>query len=572
MKKVLFILFLLINLFILGDSINLYELPKEDKQINFEKVVFENGTFEKSDFSIEEQVPIDELKVILMVYLEYPNSPIDMVPGLDKNSNNPDDYLYKPENEEYYKAYHTTKNNEILKTLNVDGYERIYVSTLTPFIEYTYSQWEFDMNKENILGVLSKNSNVGKIYVQYYQENKIYEEHRLGGVLMAGADEDVYFRTYTGDGITVGILELGIIDVNHINFQNTDITIHDQPTLNEVVDEHTTMVASIIGGTDGIANEVSFLSSQILGGVSEEIDWLCNNGADVINMSFGTQTRDGIYGGTSAYVDYASRVYNQIFITSSGNTGDANVYQGNPALAYNALTVGAVGFNQEYLSFSCYEETSNHLKPNVMMKGASLIIPGYTSNVYNGTSFSTAIVTGLSAMILEQIPALINQPMKFLSLVSSGATREVDYLYDEINNFDEKMGAGVFNYKNIIENYATAIDITTSSTSSSTIIYRQEFTLDEGETIQAAISWMSYAYKEVASSTARSDYDIRLMYNGLLESVGCSTFNNIEMVTFTAPEDESDFTIMVIQYSSQQIENEKVSFSYNITPAPEAEE
>ena len=60
LKKVLFILFLLINLFILGDSINLYELPKEDKQINFEKVVFENGTFEKSDFSIEELSEIIE--------------------------------------------------------------------------------------------------------------------------------------------------------------------------------------------------------------------------------------------------------------------------------------------------------------------------------------------------------------------------------------------------------------------------------------------------------------------------------------------------------------------------------
>ena len=80
---------------------------------------------------------------------------------------------------------------------------------------------------------------------------------------------------------------------------------------------------------------------------------------------------------------------------------------------------------------------------------------------------------------------------------------------------------------------------------------------------------MSYTDEDDESTTARSDYDIRLMYNGLLESVGCSTYNNVEMVTFTAPYDDSDFTIMIIQYGGTVLQNEKVSFSYNITYADE---
>lgn len=570
-KKFLFLFCLSLILITIGDGTNFYELSKEEKQVTFDKVVYETGGVIDSALSIEGTIDINEQKVILMVYLDYPRSPVDMVPTLDKNSTNPDDYLYKPEHRDYYIAYHTAKNKEIAETLEVFDYEAIYISTLTPFIEYTYTMWQFDMNKNTILGALNKNSAVKKIYVQYINNiNDHVEDCMLDGTRMAGGEQDVYFRRYTGEGITVGMLELGVIDTSHTNFTNTDITIHNQLFVNETVSDHATMVASLIGGSGGIANEASFLSSQISGGISEEVDWLVEEGADIINMSFTSSTRTGIYGAASAYVDYASRIYNKIFIVGSGNTTDSNHYVGDPGLAYNAVTVGAVDTYHEWQDFSCYEVASGPIKPTVMAKGFSICVPNF-SGVKYGTSFSTAFVTGLSALILERIPALITQPMKFLSLVTSGATRKVtDYLYDETNNFDEYMGAGVFNYQNVIDNYANAVDLTTSSTSSSTIIYREEFTLDEGETIHASIAWMSYAYEDDETSTARSDYDIRLMYNGLLESVGCTTYNNVEMVTFTAPEDESDFTIMIIQYSSQEIENEKVSFSYNITPAPTA--
>ncbi len=571
MKKLCLMVFIVVSLVIMGIMYYSFDVTIENKETNYEKVVYENGNYLDSALSIDGTIDMNEQKVILMVKLSYPNTPIDMVPSLDKNSTNPADYSYKPEHRDYYRIYHTNKNNEILETLQISGYEELYVSSLAPFIEYTFSLWQFDMNKENILGVLNKNSYVKKIYVQYVTDNNYIKDAMFDGTRMAGGEQDYYFRRYTGSGITVGMLEVGVIDTTHENFEGIDVTIHDQLLLNETPTEHATMVASLIGGVKGIANEVSFLSSQIRGGLCEEIDWLIEEGADIINMSFGMGNQDGIYSSASAYIDYNARIYNKIFVVASGNTTDPdNHYVYNPGLAYNAITVGAIDTNYAWRNFSCYGSSSGPIKPNIMAKGYSIMIPNFTSDFYDGTSFSAAFVTGLSAMILERIPALINQPMKFISLMTSGATRTLtDYWYDEINNFDEKMGAGEFNYLNIIENYANAIDITTSPSTGNTIIYRQEFTLNEGDTIHAAIAWMSYAYEDDETTASRSDYDIRLMYNGYLESVGSSTFNNVEMVTFTAPYDNSDFTIMVIQYGATVITNETVSLSYNITLADE---
>ena len=548
------------------------EIYYNEKEV-YHKVVYENADYVNSGISIEENVDISEQKVILTVYLTYPNAPVDMVPGLDKNSTNPEDYLYNYEDREYYKAYHTAMNNEIEKTLHISDYDKIYISTLTPFIEYTYTMHVFDRNKHTILKTLDENSHVKKIYVQYVNKNEqLFEDCMLDGTDMSGGVEDVYYRRYTGSGITVGILELGIIDTSHVSMEGKNVTIHNQLFYIETVSTHATMVASLIGGNKGIANEVDFLSSQLQGGVCEEIDWLIEEGADIINMSFNANERNGVYGSSSAYVDYSARVYDQIFVVSSGNTSDTtNYYIGDPGLAYNAITVGAVDTNHRWRNFSSYDVVSGGpIKPTIMAKGYSICVPDYMEDFYDGTSFAAAFVTGLSAMILEQIPALTRQPMKFISLMTSGATRELtEYYYDMVNNFDEKMGAGVFNYQNILDNYLNAIDITTSPSDGNTIIYREEFTLNEGDTIYASIVWMSYAFEDDETSAERSDYDIRLMYDGYLESCGSSTYNNIEMVTFTAPEDNSDFTIMVIQYGETVLNNEKVSFSYNITLADE---
>lgn len=565
MKKNLIILCMFVVLTsILGWHHN-YSVPSEASSSDtWDKVIYENGGYTDSGL-ITEDTDISNDKIIIMVLLEYKRNPIDMVPNLKANSTSINDYVYQAKYENDYKTYHTNKNKEIVENIKIGDYEERYISTLTPFIEYTYSLAQFSLNKNAILSTLNSNKDVKRIYVQQTSNNKMYKDCMLDGTGMAGADQDVYFRNYTGDGIKVGVLENGVIDTTHSNFTGVSVTIHNQAFYTETTSEHATSVASLIGGNNGIANEVSFLSSQIRGGICEEVDWLVNQGADVINMSFMANTRDGIYGADSAYVDYVARVYNQIFVTAAGNTDNTtNYYVDDPGLAYNVITVGAIDTNFYWRDFSCYQVASGPIKPTVMAKGYSIGIPNVDGYVH-GTSYSAAFVTGLTAMILERYPALINNPMKYISLLTANATRtRSNYYYDEDNNFDEYMGAGEFSYINICNNYVDSLSFVNSTTATTSTIYNQTFILNAGETLQASIAWFAYTDEDDVSTLARTNYDIRLMYNNITYSMGCTSYNNVEMVSFTATKNNSECAIIILQHTTQAMQTETIHFSYNI--------
>ena len=538
-----------------------------------DKVVYENNySVDSGIVGVTDEVEIIDTKVIVTALLDYDRKASTMFKEgntaqsilSSEEYKNIIDSIYVPDHEEYYKNYHTLKNREIMANLKVGDYDELYISTLTPFVEYTFSLWQFEKNKDSIISTLEESDKISKIYVNY--SGQAFKES-IGGIMMiAEAEIDNYTGEYSGEGITVGILENGIIDVDHMNMEGIDITVHNQILFNETPCVHTTQMASLIGGNRGIAPNVSFLTSQIKGGISEELDWLVDNGADIINLSFNDSNPTGDYSVASAYVDYLARVYNQIFIISAGNVVNGNnYYVGNPGLAYNAATIGAMDYECEWCNFSCYK-SNGPTKPTVMVKGYSIAI--YNMGQYgvpDGTSYSAAGTTGMMAMLLEKYPALINKPQKAISLMCANAKRSSGlYYYDENNNFDEFMGAGEFNYQRIKDNYGNSVDIVNSINAASGIIYRYEFTLDAGETMQAAIAWLTYADGADAECET-TDYDIKLIYNNLVVSYGCSLVDNVEMVNFTAEYDNSECAILVIQSSNRAMQTETVSFSYNIS-------
>lgn len=537
------------------------------------KVIYENNySVDSGIVGATDEVEIVDTKVIVTVLLDYDRKASTMfkegntTPSIlnSKEYENIIDSIYVPDHEEYYKNYHTLKNREIISNLKIGDYEEMYISTLTPFVEYTFSLWQFEKNKDSIISTLREFDKISRIHVTYTDETF---KDDIGGIMMiAEAEIDNYTGEYTGDGITVGILENGIIDVDHVNMEGIDITVHNQLLFNEEASVHATQMASLIGGNRGIAPDVSFLTSQIRGGISEELDWLVENGADIINLSFSDETPNGNYSINSAYVDYLARVYNQIFIVSAGNVvNGTNYYVGNPGLAYNAATIGAIDYEREWCDFSCYQ-SNGPTKPTVMVKGFSTAIFNMAAyGVPDGTSYSAAGTTGMMAMLLEKYPALINKPQKAISLMCANAKRTSGlYYYDENNNFDEFMGAGEFNYTRIKNNYANSVDIVNSIDAASGIIYRYEFTLDAGETMQAAIAWLTYA-DDTDANCETTDYDIKLIYNNLVISYGCSLVDNVEMVNFTAEYDNSECAILIIQTSERAMQTETVSFSYNIS-------
>lgn len=555
-----------------GSKENIYSFEGLDVG-GADKVIYENNySVDSGIVGATDEVEIVDTKVIVTVLLDYDRKASTMFKEGNTTQSilNSEEYeniidsIYVPDHEEYYKNYHTLKNREIISNLKIGDYDEMYISTLTPFVEYTFSLWQFEKNKDSIISTFEKFDKISKVYINY--SGHAFKDSIGGITRLAEAEIDVYLGEFTGDGITVGLLDNGIIDVDHMNMDGIDITVHNQILCNEQASVHATQMASLIGGNEGIAPDVSFLTSQIKGGISEELDWLVDHGADIINLSFNDSNPTGDYSVASAYVDYLARVYNQIFIISAGNVvNGTNYYVGNPGLAYNAATIGAMDYECEWCDFSCYQ-SNGPTKPTVMVKGYSISIFNMTEyGIPDGTSYSAAGTTGMMAMLLERYPELINKPQKAISLMCANAKRTSGlYYYDENNNFDEFMGAGEFNYKRIRDNYANSVDIVNSIDAASGIIYRYEFTLDAGETMQAAIAWLTYADGTDADHET-TDYDIKLIYNNLVISYGCSLVDNVEMVNFTAEYDNSECAILIIQSSERAMQTETVSFSYNIS-------
>ncbi|CCZ85511.1 peptidase S8/S53 subtilisin kexin sedolisin [Firmicutes bacterium CAG:631] len=143
----------------------------------------------------------------------------------------------------------------------------------------------------------------------------------------------------------IGILDLGIADEDHSNFNNIDLTVRNEWYYIETVTEHATTVASVIAK---MCPDAKLLSVELSGNAVSEIDWMLDRNVNIINMSFGEKNPTGNYNSESAYVDYIVNTYKVTIISSSGNEGLDTGYITNPALGYNVITVGAGNSDNYY--------------------------------------------------------------------------------------------------------------------------------------------------------------------------------------------------------------------------------
>lgn len=121
------------------------------------------------------------------------------------------------------REFHLSTNYQRLETLNLTNYESVYVSTYSPYIEYTYSATDFVKNKNTILSSISANRGVESVYVA--DGTVDYKEQMAGAIRHAGMSDVVLNRTYTGSGVVVGVLEPGIIDKNFAGLEGTNYKI-----------------------------------------------------------------------------------------------------------------------------------------------------------------------------------------------------------------------------------------------------------------------------------------------------------------------------------------------------------
>ncbi|MET3977568.1 cell wall-associated protease [Mucilaginibacter sp. UYP25] len=206
--------------------------------------------------------------------------------------------------------------------------------------------------------------------------------------------------------------------------------------------EHGTGVAGLIGavrnnkyGIDGVADNVRIMAIKgVPNGdeydkdIANAIHYAVDNGARVINMSFGKKLSPH-----KAWVDEAFKyaaAKNVLLIQASGNDNqdmDAkpefpnDMFEDGSGLdADNVLSVGA---SADKADANLAGTFSNYGKKNVDIFAPGVKVTSVNMdaefNTADGTSFSSPITTGIAALILEYYPSLTAKQVKQALLASA---------------------------------------------------------------------------------------------------------------------------------------------------------
>lgn len=163
---------------------------------------------------------------------------------------------------------------------------------------------------------------------------------------------------------------------------------------------HGTMVAGVIAvvapnarimpikalAADGSGNE-----SDVIRGIL----WAVRNGADVINMSFGSPSSSPALRAAVRYA-YRSGV---VVVASAGNTGDNQPHY--PAWLPQVISVASVEENNIKSPYSSYAPSVSLVAPGTGIR-STYWDGGYAS--WSGTSFAASFVSGAAALVRELEP------------------------------------------------------------------------------------------------------------------------------------------------------------------------
>lgn len=235
-------------------------------------------------------------------------------------------------------------------------------------------------------------------------------------------------RSYSGEGIKIAIIDTGV-DINHKDLQNVAIEEIADLTNDEEKNEikslnHGTAVAGIIAGYPndnkglmGIAPDVKLLSIKIANNESDsiEVDQLVDaiekaiiEDVDIVNISLGVLENDK---SLEKAIQRATK-NGIIIVAAAGNYMKNDLLY--PAKYNNVIAVGAK--TRKNTKISPYIEPE---AKKVFYLPGDNIVTTISNNEYfsaYGTSFSTAMMTGVVAVMLEKNPELsYEQIVKILS-------------------------------------------------------------------------------------------------------------------------------------------------------------
>lgn len=255
-----------------------------------------------------------------------------------------------------------------------------------------------------------------------------------------GADKVWQQLGNRGEGVTVCIIDTGI-DSDHPDFAGRIGLTKDFSGKGSVEDGHGhgTHVASTVAGTGaasngkymGVAPAASIMVAKVLsdagGGrmsdVMAGVEWAVQSGADVLNLSLGS---DGNSDGKDALSTMVNAAVDagKVVVVAAGNAGPGANTVGSPGAAEKPITVGASTDADGMANFSSRGPTADgRVKPDISAPGTKIIAAratgtsmgqavddNYTSA--QGTSMATPHVAGLCALMLKANPRLTPAQVK----------------------------------------------------------------------------------------------------------------------------------------------------------------
>ncbi len=262
---------------------------------------------------------------------------------------------------------------------------------------------------------------------------------------------NVHDMGLSGQGIRIAVLDAGfrkdhnvfeyLVSNNHLideyDFINNDDNVQNENLTDTINGQHnhgTAVLSCIVGYVPDILIAPAYNAEILLAKTEDDgsetrieednfvaaIEWAENQNADIISSSLGYRDFDNFeypYSDLDGETAVATMAVNWAFnrgilvVTSAGN--DAQHFSDggiiSPGDAKGALTVGAVDKYGTIASFSSHGPTyDGRIKPEICARGSRTYLASASSiDAYrysNGTSFSTPLITGCCALILEKYP------------------------------------------------------------------------------------------------------------------------------------------------------------------------
>lgn len=284
---------------------------------------------------------------------------------------------------------------------------------------------------------------------------------------------------FTGEGITIAVIDNGFYGVNTdegfayirdnnqikggYNFVNNNEDIYTEGT-------HGTMVLSTIGGYleeefIGTAIDADFYlfttENNAYEMPDEEVNWIMaaekadSLGVDIINTSLGYYEFDDPrydytyqdMDGETTYISRAAQMASEkgiLAVISAGNAGNQDWhYISAPSDAAGVFSIGAVDFENNPASFTSFGPTADgRIKPDVSALGVqAAVLVDNAINFANGTSFSSPIMAGAMACLLQAFP---EKPLEELK-------QKVRKSADLFENPTDQLGHGIPDFSKIYD-------------------------------------------------------------------------------------------------------------------------